>query len=107
MFQSLEDFLHTGSEGVEHQHIDDQVHVVGMQEGMGKDPVVLIFVHDPGGTQVEAFKEALFAEGQQGESCCDDDDDGGDHWCRILKTSSFISSPSGMVCPSYPLDFMS
>ncbi len=53
LFKAAEDLLNPRPKGIEYQHIDSQVHIVGMQECMGDDPVILAFVHDLVWGQVE------------------------------------------------------
>lgn len=46
-------------EGVEYQHVNPQMNVVGMQKGVGEDPVVLFVMHDAGGGEIKLFEKLI------------------------------------------------
>jgi len=53
----LKNLFNPGTKRVKDQHIDAQVHVIGMEKGMGEDPVVLSLMDNVVGRQVEPVEE--------------------------------------------------
>ena len=78
-FQVSKYLFNIASKRVEHQHIDPQVKIVGMHEGVGENPVVLLLMHNPGGREVEPVKQFFLPECKHRYKRSNNDDNKGNH----------------------------
>ena len=92
VLQLSEDPFDTRSKGVENQHVDPEVHIIGMQEGMGEDPVILVLLYDVKRGKVKPVQQFMFAESGNGDQGGDNDDNQRDHRQYILGFRPFESA---------------
>jgi hypothetical protein len=68
-----------GPEGVQNQHVDPQVKIVGMEKSVSENTVVFFFMNHAGGGEVQAVKELSSPESKHRNKYGQDNDDQGKH----------------------------
>ena len=79
LLKAVEHLFNACSKGIKHQHVDSKVHIIGMKEGMGKDPVILFFLHNVVRREVEPVEKVPVPEGGHGNESRDNDNNQSDH----------------------------